>query len=141
MKKIFIAQAMTGLSSQEVEDRRNAIIKCYNDTYPDDVDNVEFLDQFHIEHELAPDVKYRGVSYLGDSLKYLARADLVIFDSQAILMSKGTNVEQFICSTYDIPVILYLKGKLCIQKQCDVDSYTLKDIKMGEGTIWDDSRI
>ena len=110
MKKIFIAQAMTGLSSQEVEDRRNAIIECYYDTYPDDVDNVEFLDQFHIEHELAPDVKYRGISYLGDSLKYLARADLVIFDSDAILMSKGTNVEHFICFNYGIPSMLYSKG-------------------------------
>ncbi len=123
MKKIFIAQAMTGLSSQEVEDRRNAIIECYNNTYPDDVDNVEFLDQFHIEHELAPDVKYRGVSYLGDSLKYLARADLVIFDSEAILMSKGTNVEHFICFNYDIPCILYLKGKLCVHKQFNFDSF------------------
>lgn len=141
MKKIFIAQAMTGLTNKQIEDRRNEIIKCYYDTYPDDVDNVEFLDQFHIEHELASDTLYEGVSYLGDSLKYLARADLVIFDSDAILMSKGTNVEQFICSKYDIPVILYLKGKLCIQKQYDVDSYMLKDIKMGEGIIWDDSRI
>lgn len=127
MKKIFIAQAMTGLTSQEIEDRRNEIIKCYNNTYPDEVDNVEFLDQFHIEHELAPDTLYEGVSYLGDSLKYLARADLVIFDSEAILTSKGTKVEQFICSTYDIPVILYLKGKLCVHKKFNFDSFMTED--------------
>ena len=132
MKKIFIAQAMTGLSSQEVECRRNKIIECYNNTFPDDVDNVEFLDQFHIEHELAPDVKYRGISYLGDSLKYLARADLVIFDSEAILMSKGTNVENFICFNYDIPSMLYLKGKLCVHKKFNFDSFMTEDTEEEE---------
>lgn len=127
-KKIFIAQAMSGLTDKEIEDRRNEIIKCYCDTYPDEVDNVEFLDQFHIEHELAPDTLYEGVSYLADSLKYLARADLVIFDSEAALTSKGTNVEHFICFNYDIPCILYLKGKtcegkLCAHKQFNFDSF------------------
>ena len=131
-KKIFIAQAMTGLSSQEVEYRRNAIIKCYYDTYPDDVDNVEFLDQFHIEHELAPDVKYRSIAYLGDSLKYLARADLVIFDSEAILTSKGTNIEHFTCFNYDIPIILYLKGKLCVHKKFNFDSFMVEDAEEEE---------
>lgn len=131
-KKIFIAQAMTGLSSQEVEYRRNAIIRCYCDTYPDEVDNVEFLDQFHIEHELAPDVKYRSISYLGDSLKYLARADLVIFDSDAVLMSKGTNVEHFICFNYEIPSMLYSKGKLRVQRQFNFISNMAEDTEEEE---------
>lgn len=132
MKKIFIAQAMTGLSSQEVEYRRNKIIECYCDTYPDDVNNVEFLDQFHIEHELAPDVKYRSISYLGDSLKYLARADLVIFDSEAVLTSKGTNVEHFICFNYEIPSMLYSKGKLRVQRQFNFISNMAEDAEEEE---------
>lgn len=104
--KIFIAQKMTGLTDEQIEEKRNRIASACSRYYGDD---VIILDQFHLEYDVPEDVTSDsgiGIYLLGRSLQILAKADLVVFDDD-ISTSKGSLVEEFVTKTYNIPTITY----------------------------------
>lgn len=104
--KIFIAQKMTGLTDEQIEEKRNRIASACSRYYGDD---VIILDQVHLEYDVPEDVTSDsgiGIHLLGRSLQILAKADLVVFDDD-ISTSKGSLVEEFVTKTYNIPTITY----------------------------------
>lgn len=99
---IFIAQKMTGLTDEQIEDTRNNIIEACKKCYGDD---VTILDQFHLPYDIPDDITSEtgiGIYLLGRSLQILAKADLVVFDDN-IESSKGSLVENYVTHIYDIP--------------------------------------
>lgn len=127
--KVFIAQKMTGLTTEQVEARRDEIIKTciekFGDAQIDFINHVEFLDQYHVEFNDLPTSNYendridintrQGISMLGQSLRTLATADLVIFDEDSIQdESKGALSELSVCSIYEIPYVKYQNGTFYI---------------------------
>lgn len=104
--KIFIAQKMTGLTDEQIEEKRNRIALACSRYYGDD---IMVLDQFHLEYDVPDDITSDdgiGIYLLGRSLQILAEADLVVFDDD-ISTSKGSLVEEFVTKTYNIPTITY----------------------------------
>ena len=104
--KIFIAQKMTGLTDEQIEEKRNRIASACSRYYGDD---VIILDQVHLEYDVPDDVTSDsgiGIYLLGRSLQILAKADLVVFDDD-ISTSKGSLVEEVETKTYNIPTITY----------------------------------
>lgn len=88
--KIFIAQKMTGLTDEQIEEKRNRIASACSRYYGDD---VIILDQVHLEYDVPEDVTSDsgiGIHLLGRSLQILAKADLVVFDDD-ISTSKGSD--------------------------------------------------
>lgn len=103
--KIFIAQPMSGVPDEEVEEIREKVTKLMKNKYGD---NIEIIDQFHVpEEEMAKEPLERpGIHLLGRSIQFLADADLVVFTSD-FLHAKGCCVELAVCKEYDIPFEVY----------------------------------
>lgn len=99
--KIFIAQPMSGVPDEEVEEIREKVTKLMKNKYGDD---IEIIDQFHVpEEEMAKEPLARpGIHLLGRSIQFLADADLVVFVGD-FLHAKGCCVELAVCKEYDIP--------------------------------------
>lgn len=103
---IFIAQKMTGLTDEQIEETRNNIIEACKKCYGDD---IIILDQFHLPYDVPDDITSEtgiGIYLLGRSLQILAKADLVVFDDN-IESSKGSLVENYVTHIYDIPTTTY----------------------------------
>ena len=103
---IFIAQKMTGLTDEQIDETRNNIIEACKKCYGDD---VTILDQFHLPYDVPDDITSEtgiGIYLLGRSLQILAKADLVVFDDN-IESSKGSLVENYVTHIYDIPTTTY----------------------------------
>lgn len=107
--KIFIAQPMSGVPDEEVEEIREKVTKLMKNKYGDD---IEIIDQFHVpEEEMAKEPLERpGIHLLGRSIQFLADADLVVFVGD-FLHAKGCCVELAVCKEYDIPfeILIYEK--------------------------------
>lgn len=107
--KIFIAQPMSGVPDEEVEEIREKVTKLMKNKYGDD---IEIIDQFHVpEEEMAKEPLERpGIHLLGRSIQFLADADLVVFTGD-FLHAKGCCVELAVCKEYDIPfeILIYEK--------------------------------
>ena len=105
--KIFIAQPMSGVPDEEVEEIREKVTKLMKNKYGDD---IEIIDQFHVpEEEMAKEPLERpGIHLLGRSIQFLADADLVVFVGD-FLHAKGCCVELAVCKEYDIPfeILIY----------------------------------
>ena len=109
MKRVFIAQMMTGLSEKEVMQNRTICKEYFMEHLPEgfgDGSDVEFIDNYTAEAapKEAAATTHQRVWYLGHSLQYLSTADLVIFAPDAA-GSKGAVVERMICEMYNIPYI------------------------------------
>lgn len=109
MKKVFIAQKMTGLSEKKVMENRKICKEYFMEHLPDgfgDGKDVEFIDNY-TQDAPPPDAKkttHERLWYLGHSLQLLSTADLVIFAGDAA-DAKGCVVERMICEMYHIPFI------------------------------------
>lgn len=107
--KIFIAQPMSGVPDEEVEEIREKVTKLMKNKYGDD---IEIIDQFHVpEEEMAKEPLERpGIHLLGRSIQFLADADLVVFVGD-FLHAKGCCVELAVCKEYSIPfeILIYEK--------------------------------
>ena len=71
--KVFISQAMRGLDNDTILAKREEILNKVKELYPDK--EVELIDSFFKD---AP-VEAKPLWYLGDSLKLMSEADLIIF--------------------------------------------------------------
>ena len=107
--KIFIAQPMSDVPDEEVEEIREKVTKLMKNKYGDD---IEIVDQFHVpEEEMAKEPLERpGIHLLGRSIQFLADVDLVVFVGD-FLHAKGCCVELAVCKEYDIPfeILIYEK--------------------------------
>jgi hypothetical protein len=108
--KIFIAQPMSGIPDEEVEQIRKQITDTMIEKYGK---NVEIIDQFHIPEDELPgdDLRNPRIHKLGRSIQFLADADLVVFAGD-FLHTKGCCVELAVCKEYDIPFIIYNKEEI-----------------------------
>lgn len=74
MLRVFISQPMNGKTNEEIERvRKNAINNIKNNCSDQE---IEVIDSFFKD---APDVKTKGLYYLGKSLELLATADVAYF--------------------------------------------------------------
>ena len=103
---IFIAQPMTGLSNESIENTRNGLIKLCQSEYGE---KINILDQFHLPDDIPEDYKCsieKQIYLLGRSIQILAKADVVVMPVN-FKRSKGCCVEHEICTTYGIPIRYY----------------------------------
>lgn len=107
--KIFISQPMRGLTIGEIADRRFEIFTSFcqmiSIRYPDL--KIELIDSYNknIPMDIC-DVNKRSVWCLGDSIKLMVEADLVIFDT-SWREARGCCIEHEICERYGIPYSEY----------------------------------
>ena len=97
MKKLFVSQPMNGKSSDEILKERKYLI-AMAETYPGET--LEVLDTFF---EDAP-ADAKPLWYLGESLKYLASADLAVF-ARDWACERGCRIEHAAAEEYGIPVM------------------------------------
>ena len=71
--KVFISQAMRGLDNDTILAKREEILNKVKELYPNK--EIELIDSFFKD---AP-VEAKPLWYLGDSLKLMSEADLIIF--------------------------------------------------------------
>ncbi len=101
MKKVFISQPMSGLSSLQIKDDRARVIKgLYDKGYKPD--EITIIDTYIEEN--APDSVNSGLWYLGKSLVLLADADIVIF-AKGWRNARGCQVEFKCVKEYGISYI------------------------------------
>ena len=107
--RLFIAQPMTGKSTDEINLIRGIVARAYIDHLIEEEDftTVELIDQVNLpdpmeipSHFSERDVRLRC---LARSIRLLASADMVIFagDWQN---AKGCQIEKEICERYNIPI-------------------------------------
>lgn len=95
--KIFISQAMNGLTNEEIEYTRNKAIEILRNYYSKE--NIEILDSFFKDtpHEAKP------LWYLGEAIKLMSTADLVVFINSATVQwadARGCKIEYKLCVEY-----------------------------------------
>ena len=92
-QKLFISQPMRNMTENDILDKRKKLYKPFKDNY------ILIDSYFKID---APNDNF--LWYLGESIKLLGEADLVLFDKDWQL-APGCRVERIICSLYNIPMI------------------------------------
>lgn len=103
---IFIAQPMTGLHNESIENVRNKVIKLCQLEYGK---NITILDQFHLPDDIPDDYEIsieKQLYLLGRSIQILAKADVVLMP-MSFKISNGCIIEHEICTTYGIPMRYY----------------------------------
>ncbi len=103
---IFIAQPMTGIPNESIENTRNKLIKLCQSEYGE---KINILDQFHLPDDIPEDYECsieKQIYLLGRSIQILAKADIVVMPV-SFKMSNGCCVEHEICTTYGIPIRYY----------------------------------
>lgn len=97
---IFISQPMSGIPEKEVLFKREMVMhnvkklhdRCYIlDSYFKDQDELDKIPE-----------EYRAVWCLGDSIKIMSQAGLVIF-TKGWMYARGCMIEHRICAEYNIP--------------------------------------
>ncbi|MDR0966265.1 MAG: hypothetical protein LBM75_07180 [Myxococcales bacterium] len=104
MKRVFISQPMRGLTAEEITSRRAALIKAIRR----DFGEIEIIDSHFKE---AP-AEWQRLDFLGESIKLLGKADLVVFAGDWASFD-GCNVEHFVAQRYDIPCDYYVEECPC----------------------------
>lgn len=95
--KVFISQAMKGLTDDEIRDKKNYMKQRVRYLFGKD---VEIIDTY-IHDDPPRDVNI-PVYYLGRSLELLAQADLAYFE-HTYANHHGCNLEFEACKAYGIP--------------------------------------
>lgn len=99
MKKLFISQPMKGKTDEEIlAERQRAIEKAEKQLG----EKVELIDSFFQE---APEVKTKGLYYLGKSLELLATADVAFF-CKGWPEYRGCRVENTCAIEYGVPLVI-----------------------------------
>jgi hypothetical protein len=107
--RLFIAQPMTGKSTDEINLIRGIVARAFIDHLIEEEDftTVELIDQVNLPDPMAVprhvserDVRLRC---LGRSITMLGSADVVIFAGDWN-SAKGCHIEKEICETYNIPI-------------------------------------
>ena len=97
MKKLFISQPMNGKSDKEIFDERNRLIAEAEERSGEKFDVLETFFQG------AP-AYAKPLWYLGESLKYLASADMAVF-AVDWACARGCRIEHAAAEEYGIPMM------------------------------------
>lgn len=101
--KVFVSLPMSGRDEKEVRKRMLDIYEKYKKVHQDK--ETIFVDQFIKAIPLSiRDTKKEGPWCLGDSVKLMAMADIVIFAND-FLEARGCRIEHDICVAYDLMYI------------------------------------
>ena len=96
-QKIFISLPMNGRSETDVLNEIKLIGEKFKENY-------DIIDSYHQEDDPNGIDNRSGVWYLGNSLRLLRTADLVVF-SRDWAKARGCIIEHRVCEYYDIPFI------------------------------------
>lgn len=100
MKKIFISQPMSGLTDEEILNKRQEIMKNAEKVIKEP---VELIDSF-IEDYPGEIYKHIPVFYLGKSIQFLSQADVAYFGGDW-RNARGCKIENEIAKQYGIEII------------------------------------
>lgn len=95
--KIFISQPMRDKTDEEILEERNHIVNFIKVFYG--LDSVDVIDSFFKDF----DPNAMPTDFLGESIKLLGRADLVVF-AEGWENYRGCMVEHYVCNRYNIPI-------------------------------------
>lgn len=95
---LFVSLPMAGRPEDYIRDRQQEILKAANENSKEFI--FALIDTFSKEE--APEINVPSLWYLGDSIRLLGMADLVIFDKDW-RKARGCRVEHAICELYGIP--------------------------------------
>ena len=95
--QVFISQPMAGLSELQIFDMRNKICNKFH------INDEEIIENYRKDGIPKEDVNQR-VWCLGDSIRLMAFADLVIF-APGWERAAGCAIEHEICLQYGIPIL------------------------------------
>ena len=101
--KVFISQPMKGIAQEEIDKRRNKIIRAIQDRYLNE--NIEFIYSIITEYP-NEDIENVPVWYLAKSIDGLSKATLAYFDEDWE-NAMGCVIEHKICENYGIKFIDY----------------------------------
>lgn len=96
--KVFISQPMFRLSDEEVLETRAKAVRSVELVYGE----VEVIESYI--HENVP-VNAGRLWHLGESIKLMSDADLVVF-CPGYEDARGCRIEEAICHAYDIPTVI-----------------------------------
>lgn len=91
--KAFISQPMKDLTNEQIEARRREIVKKLQNYFPDQ--KIEIIDSFFKDapHNAKP------LWYLGESIKLLSFADIVVF-ANGWMLARGCKIENICAIDY-----------------------------------------
>lgn len=99
MIKVLISQPMRGKTDEEILKERSEAIEKVKDIVNED---VELIDSFIKDDP--KDVKNTALWCLGQSIKFLADADVVYF-ANGWKEARGCKIEHECAKAYDVPII------------------------------------
>ena len=105
MKKLFVSLPMRGLNEREIRNRMNYLKSLVEFELQEE---VILIDSFIENEPDSEEINNVGLYYLGESIKELAYADIVIF-ANGWTKARGCRVEHAAAVEYGIK-ILYAKG-------------------------------
>jgi chaperone required for assembly of F1-ATPase len=100
-KKIFISQLMQGLSDEQIQADRQAIIEIVKKEIGDDFEVIDSIIKDECPEHTA---KNRSVWYLGNAILKLAEADLAVFGT-GWGKGRGTAIENTVAKDYGIRIL------------------------------------
>jgi len=107
--KIFISQKFRNLTEEVILKRKDLLLKLVHENY----DNVEIIENYH------PEFDKNSVKQLGESIKEMSDADLVLISDTSLYNIaefirtastnnfKGSEFEVMMSMSYDIPYVVY----------------------------------
>jgi len=129
--KVFISQAMNGLSDEKILKNRDKLFNRFKNSvinFYDEPVEVILIDSY--VHDDPPKDACEPVWYMAKSLEHLSKADVMIFESGAV-QNRGCDIERHVCNAYGIPYISLaainkpvqkiqleeVLGNICMRKQ------------------------
>ena len=94
--KVFISQGMNNKTDEEIKAEREEALKKVNDTFIEDMEEINSF------FEGEPNVKTIPLFFLGESIKLLSEADIVVF-CKGYENYRGCKIEELCAKEYGIP--------------------------------------
>lgn len=97
MLKVFISQKMNGLTTKEIQERRDYILDLFCEEKMIDSIKCEIVNPI-----VRPNMSKEAtrLEYLGEAIKDMAKAEVIIFDDGASWSAKGCMVEADVVRLY-----------------------------------------
>lgn len=100
--KVFVSLPMSGIDSDKVYERMKEIFVKFCVVIGRKDNSITLIDQFFKMSTDEKSIKNTSVWCLGDSIKMMSKASIVIF-SEDYITARGCRMEKEICVAYNIP--------------------------------------
>ena len=94
--KVFISQGMNNKTDEEIKAEREEALKKVNDTFIEDMEEINSF------FEGEPEVKTIPLFFLGESIRLLSDADIIVF-CKGYENYRGCKIEELCAKEYGIP--------------------------------------